>query len=70
MARRIRREKLIRDFVRLEAAALFSLAREEKSVFCYDILTRVAPSERQIVKDELKKLEEILRSKVDCVDDA
>lgn len=70
MAVRIRREKLVRDVVRLEIAALLSLAREEKSCFMQDVLQRVTQSERHLVKDELKKLEEILRTKVDAADEA
>lgn len=70
MARRVRREKLVRDIVRLEIAALLSLAREEKTVFMADVLSRVSQSERHLVKDELRKCEDILRTKVDAHDEA
>jgi hypothetical protein len=70
VAKRIRREKLVRDFVRLEVAAIAMLASEEKSQFCQDILARVKPSERSIVKNELRSIAEIMRTKVNCVDEA
>lgn len=68
--RRVSREKLVRDVVRLEIAALLSFAREGKNCFMQDVLERVHPNERSWVKDELRKLEDMLRVKVEAHDEA
>lgn len=64
------REKIVRDCIRLEIAALLSLARDGKSVFLQDILAKAAPVERDWIRSELKKLEVIIRTKVEAHDEA
>lgn len=66
----VRREKCIRDIVRLEVAALLHLAATGKSEFCSDIIQRADPTSAGVVKDELRKIEDILRTKVSAEDEA
>jgi hypothetical protein len=65
-----RPEKLVRDTFRLELAALLHLARTGKSDFASDLMAKASPEQRGWLKDEMKKLEQMLRTKVDAQDEA
>lgn len=65
-----RPEKWVRDTIRLEIAALLNLARTGKSDFAHDLMEKASPEQRGWIKDEMKKLEQMLRIKVDAKDEA
>lgn len=65
-----RPEKLVRDIIRLEIAALLHLARTGKSNFAADVLAKASPEQRGVIKDELKKIEQMLRTKAEAQDEA
>lgn len=65
-----RPEKVVRDVVRLEIAALLHLARLRKNPFMSDVMMKATPEQMGWIKDELKKLEKMLRTKVEAVDEA
>lgn len=66
----MRTEKVCRDVIRLEIAALLHLARTGKSHFAQDVLEKCTPEQRTWVKDEMKKLEQMLRTKAEAEDEA
>ncbi len=64
------REKVIRDIVRLEIAALLNLSAIEKSCFMQDVMQRAKThEERGWIRDELRKIESMLRVKVEAHDE-
>ena len=63
-------EKLARDVIRLEIAALLSLARDGHSEFAQDVLAKATPRQRAWIKDEMRKIAETLRIKADAQDEA
>lgn len=65
-----RPEKLVRDIIRLELAALLHLARTGKAGFASDILEKASAEQRGIIKDEMKKIEQMLRIKAEAQDEA
>lgn len=60
----------MRDVVRLEVAALLSLARKGQANFAQEILVALHPEGKDWALDEMKKIEAYLREKVGCVDEA
>jgi hypothetical protein len=65
-----RSEKVVRDVVRLEVAALLYLTRTGNSTFISDILEKAPPEQKAVIKSELKQLEQMLRIKAEAVDEA
>lgn len=63
-------EKEVKDIVRIELACLLSLARDGHTDFLQDIMDKASPSQRSIIKKELKAIEQMLRTKCEAVDEA
>lgn len=61
-------EKIARDMLRIELAAMLSLARAGHVPFAQDLLESASPSQRGWIKDEMKKIEAILRDKTLAVE--
>lgn len=63
-------DKMVKDVVRLEIAALLSHARQGHTDFMADILEKATPTQRSVIRKELKTLEQMLRTKAEAVDEA
>lgn len=63
-------DKMVKDVVRLEIAALLSHARQGYTDFLADIMQKANAHQRGVIKKELKVLEDMLRTKAEAVDEA